>query len=56
MDFRLPPTGYGREADIERLLEMGEKLAAIRHYRELPGTGLNAAEQAFSSFHDRPGV
>lgn len=42
----LPPPGCGTDADVERLLAQGEKLLAVRLYRELHGTDLKTAKEA----------
>lgn len=41
-----PPSGSGSDADVAALLARGEKLLAIRLYRELHGGGLKEARQA----------
>jgi len=44
-DGLLPPPGCGSDADVERLLGRGEKLLAIKLYRELHGTDLKTAKE-----------
>jgi hypothetical protein len=39
-----PPPGTGSEADVERLVLQGEKLLAIRLYREIHACGLKEAK------------
>lgn len=41
-----PPAGSGSDADVATLLAHGEKILAIRLYRELHGGGLKEAKQA----------
>jgi len=41
-----PPAGSGSDADVAALAARGEKLLAIRLYRELHGGGLKAAREA----------
>jgi len=41
-----PETGSGSDADVRRLLESGEKIMAIRCYRELHHVGLREAKEA----------
>jgi hypothetical protein len=40
-----PPPGQGSDEDVERLLRAGEKLLAIRLYREVHGTDLKTSRQ-----------
>jgi len=42
----LPPPGSGTDDDVEKLLAQGEKLLAIRLYRELHHTDLKTAKEA----------
>jgi hypothetical protein len=49
----LPPMGGGSETDVERLLARGEKMLAIRLYRELHGTGLKEAKEAVEALASR---
>ena len=43
----LPPEGQGSMADVERLVRAGQKIEAIRVYREIhPGVGLAEAKKA----------
>ncbi|AMV73292.1 hypothetical protein JCM30471_16940 [Desulfuromonas carbonis] len=42
----LPPAGEGSDADVAALMARGEKLLAIRLYRELHGSGLKEAKEA----------
>ncbi len=41
-----PPAGQGSDADVAALMGRGEKLLAIRLYRELHGCGLKEAKEA----------
>jgi len=54
-----PPPGTGSDADVERLARQGEKMLAIRLYRELHGTDLKTArlmvEEMVGTRTDRPG-
>lgn len=45
-DGRYPPAGQGSDADVADLMARGEKLLAIRLYRELHGVGLKEAKEA----------
>ena len=49
-DLRLrglyPPAGQASDADVRRLLEAGEKIMAIRCYREVHKVGLKDAKDA----------
>jgi hypothetical protein len=45
-----PKAGQGDDGDVERLLRQGEKLLAIRLYRELHGTDLKTARRAVEAF------
>lgn len=45
-----PPAGSGSDADVATLLAHGEKILAIRLYRELHGGGLKEAKQAVEAF------
>lgn len=51
-----PPAGSGSAADVAALLARGEKLVAIRLYRELHGSGLKEAREAVEAMPrgDRP--
>ena len=42
---RYPPAGMGGDADVAALMKRGEKLLAIRLYRELHGCGLKEAKE-----------
>jgi hypothetical protein len=42
----LPPAGQATMADVERLVRAGERLAAIRVYREINHVGLAEAKNA----------
>jgi ribosomal protein L7/L12 len=42
----LPPAGQATMADVERLVRAGERLAAIRVYREIHHVGLAEAKKA----------
>lgn len=52
-DGLLPPPGCGSDADIERLLGQGEKLLAVRLFRELHGTDLKTAKGAVEGLEKR---
>lgn len=41
-----PEPGKGTEADVIRLVESGEKIMAIRCYREITGQGLKESKDA----------
>ncbi len=49
----LPPAGQGSMADVERLIQSGEKISAIRVYREIHHCGLAEAKQAVDQIRDR---
>ena len=42
----LPPEGQATMADVERLVRSGNKIAAIRCYREIHDVGLAEAKKA----------
>lgn len=42
----LPPKGQATIADVERLIRSGERIAAIRCYREIHQVGLSEAKKA----------
>lgn len=42
----LPPEGTEQAADVDRLLEQGHKIAAIKIYRKLHGVDLKEAKEA----------
>jgi ribosomal protein L7/L12 len=42
----LPPAGRATMADVERLVRAGERIAAIRCYREIHHVGLAQAKKA----------
>jgi len=48
----LPPKGSGTDGDVKNLLTSGEKLLAIRLYRELHGTDLKTAKEAVEGLSD----
>jgi ribosomal protein L7/L12 len=41
-----PEPGKGTKADVLRLVELGEKIIAIRCYREITGQGLKESKDA----------
>jgi len=47
----LPSAGKATMADVERLLRAGERIYAIRCYREIHGCGLAEAKKAIDDFH-----
>jgi hypothetical protein len=53
-----PKEGQGDDGDVERLLRQGEKLLAIRLYRELHGTDLKTARREVEAFQQEqaPGL
>jgi len=57
-DGSYPPPGRGSDADVERLLRNGEKLLAIRLYREIHATDLQTSrlrvEEMASRIKDGP--
>ncbi len=53
----LPPDGQGTDADVERLLLRGEKISAIKLYREIHGVDLKEAKEAVEEIAKRvPGA
>jgi ribosomal protein L7/L12 len=53
----LPPDGQGTDADVERLLLRGEKMSAIKLYREIHGVDLKEAKGAVEELSKRvPGA
>ena len=47
-------SGSGADAEIRGMLALGNKIAAIKHYRELhPGMGLAEAKEAIDSLERR---
>ena len=40
-----PPHGAGSDADVERLVRDGQKILAIKLYRELHGVGLKDSKE-----------
>ncbi len=42
----LPPPGQGSDSDVERLAAQGEKIQAIKLYREIHGVDLKEAKEA----------
>ncbi|HXV20843.1 MAG TPA: DUF3592 domain-containing protein [Desulfuromonadales bacterium] len=49
-----PAKGQGRDGDVERLLHQGEKLLAIRLYRELHETDLKTARRRVEELQQKP--
>lgn len=49
-----PPPGRGSDEDVERLLRAGEKLLAIRLYREVHGTDLKTSRLKVQEMTERP--
>ena len=49
-----PPRGQATAADVERLVQAGQLISAIRCYRELHGCSLLEAKQAVEAMR-RPG-
>jgi len=47
-----PGAGQGNDGDVERLARQGEKLLAIRLYRELHGTDLKAARRRIEELQE----
>lgn len=47
----LPPAGKATMADVERLVRDGERIAAIRVYREIHHVGLAEAKRAIDDLH-----
>lgn len=47
-----PPPGTGSDADVERLARQGEKMLAIRLYRELHGTDLKTSRLRVEAMMD----
>jgi|HubBroStandDraft_2_1064218.scaffolds.fasta_scaffold428793_2 hypothetical protein len=47
----LPLAGQGTMADVERLVRAGERIAAIRVYREIHHVGLAEAKKAVDDLH-----
>ncbi|MBI4379235.1 MAG: hypothetical protein HY578_09080 [Nitrospinae bacterium] len=41
-----PPAGHGTDEDVERLAAKGEKIMAIKLYREIHGVDLKTAKEA----------
>ena len=41
-----PQPGQGTDADVERLVMLGEKISAIKLYREINGVDLKTAKEA----------
>jgi len=50
----LPPKGSGSDDDVAALMARGEKLLAIRLYRELHGVGLKEAKKAVEALPREP--
>jgi len=48
-----PQLGQETEADIEDLLRRGEKIYAIRVYRQIHGVGLKQAKEAIESLSEQ---
>jgi hypothetical protein len=51
-----PAEGQGSDGDVERLLLRGEKILAIRLYRELHGTDLKTARRRVEELQQKPGA
>jgi hypothetical protein len=51
-----PAAGQGSDGDVERLLLQGEKMLAIRLYRELHGTDLQTARRRVEELQQKPGA
>jgi hypothetical protein len=51
-----PAKGQGRDGDVERLLHQGEKMLAIRLYRELYGTDLKTARRRVEELEQKLGA
>ena len=47
----LPQVGTATMADVERLVRAGERIAAIRCYREIHHVGLAEAKKAIDDLH-----
>ena len=41
-----PPSGRGSDEDVRRLIGLGQKIMAIKLYREIHGVGLKEAKDA----------
>jgi ribosomal protein L7/L12 len=41
-----PPSGQGTPADVKRLIMEGQKIAAIKLYRQVHGVGLKESREA----------
>jgi hypothetical protein len=48
-----PPAGQGGAADVERLVALGQKIDAIKLYREIHGTDLKTAKEAINKIAAR---
>jgi ribosomal protein L7/L12 len=51
-----PAKGQGRDGDVERLLHQGEKMLAIRLYRELYGADLKTARRRVEELEQKLGA
>jgi hypothetical protein len=49
-----PAAGQGSDSDVERLLQLGEKILAIRLYRELHGSDLKTARRRVEELQQKP--
>jgi hypothetical protein len=49
----LPPRGRATMSDVERLLQSGHRILAIRCYREVHGVGLKDAKAAVDKMSER---
>lgn len=47
----IPPKGQATMADVERLVRSGERIVAIRCYREIHQVGLAEAKKAIDDLH-----
>jgi hypothetical protein len=54
IDYVEPAPGEDLAEQVRELADRGEKIAAIRAYRELTGAGLAEAKQAVESYMARP--
>ena len=52
-----PPPGSGTDSDVERLMRAGQKITAIKLYRELHHVDLKTAKEAVEAMarDGRPG-
>ena len=52
----VPPPGQGSDADVERLVALGQKIDAIKLYRDIHGTGLKTAKDAVDKIAEKPAL